>query len=264
MASAPSVWASAKFGVRATAAAEAIVDGLWAGHARALGSHEASRLATADGYGAVLWLAVAEEIGRRLAPIEGAQRVRPDRARYSLGMVNNNIVFPQRIATDLRTPPDEARLRMSGVRADLFSLAPAPPPSPEMLPLWDETQVADQKENVSLNSIEDIREAGLVLVAYVSSPDGGLLRAWWGEASLAADGRMARLEWRYREQLDLTQDSAQARRTHLTLVRDQAPGRRFDSAQLEETPLDIRNPLEPVTTEPARPATPTGSGDDES
>ena len=159
---------------------------------------------------------------------------------------------------------------MSRVKADLFSLVPAPAPKPETLTLWDDDVLVVDQVEVSLDGIVDMGEVGLVVVAYVSSPDGGLLCAWWGEAALVPDGRLARLEWRHREPLDLTRPEATSGRPHLTVVvstgdkTPEPPPRRFDSAELEETPLGVRTPLTAVTSEPEPPVAPAADSGDES
>jgi hypothetical protein len=255
-----SEWATAQFGVDADSTAGAIVAGLHAAHTRSVQAHIGGGLGTADAYGGVMWLAAADEILNRLADIEGAGRIKPERARYSLGVVNNSVIFPQRIGTDLRTPPTEAKLAMSRVRADIFSLGPAP--SIEHPTLFDVTTV-DVAQETTLEDVGDLNEAGLVVVAYVSSPDGGLLRVWWGHAALLDDGR---LDWHHIEQLDLNQPEAVTRRADLRLVttgpHDQPASRRFNDVPLEETPLGLRNPLIPPMQEPQEPELPTGGTDD--
>jgi len=256
-----SEWANAKFGKDAEAVALAAVRGLHAAHASALGAHIGGGLPTADAYGSVLWLSASAEILARVAKIEGSRRIKPDRARYSLGVVNNQVILPQRIATDLRKSPTEARLPMSRVKADRFSLGPTPPPRVEHPALFDDDGAIDRSQEPTLEDRPNFGEAGLVLVAYVSSPDGGLLRAWWGEAALLDDGH---LDWQYREPLDLSQ--AVLGRPDLQLVgnRNSEPtARRFSDAPPEETPLSVRNPLTAPSPEPQQPAAPTGSGIDE-
>jgi hypothetical protein len=259
---APSEWATARFGTDAESVAVAVVAGLHEAHGRALRAHAGGGLKTADAYG-IVWLAATEEILARIAGIEGASRIKPDRARYTLGVVNHNVIYPVRIATDLRKPPTQAKLRTSGVRMDLFSLAPNPTPTP--LTLFDDWTV-DAEQEYTLKDVEDLGEARLVLVAYVSSPDGGLLAAWWGEAALLEDGQ---LKWKYRESLDLSRVVATAGQRHdLHLVTggqaDKAIAHRFSDAPLEDTPLGLRNPLITPISGPQEPDAPTGSSDDES
>jgi hypothetical protein len=260
----PSEWATGRFGADAESVAVAVVGGLHEAHARAFGAHVGGGLATADAYGGVLWLAAPEEILNRLTAIDGAGRIKPDRARYTLGVVNNQVVYPVRIATDLRTPPTQAKLPMSRVKEDLFSLGPVPTPQVGHPTLFDDWTV-DTSQDTPLQDIDDFGEAGLVVVAYVSSPDGGLLRAWWGEAALLEDGH---LDWQHIEQLDLSQTEPVIRRPDLRLVRTEDPAgelaeRRFSDAPLEETPLGLRNPLITPVSEPQEAEPPTGSSDDD-
>jgi len=261
----PSEWAIGRFGSDAESVAYAVVAGLQEAHARAFAAHVGGGLMTADAYGGVLWLAAPEEILNRLVKIDGAGRVKPDRARYTLGVVNNQVIYPVRIASDLRTPPTQAKLSMSRVKEDLFSLGPVPTPSVQHPTLFDAFAV-DTSQETPLQNLEDFGEAELVVVAYVSSPDGGLLRAWWGEAALLADGH---LDWQKIELLDLSQTEPSVRRPDLRLVHDgdsadEVAERRFSDAPLEETPLGLRNPLITPVSEPQEPEAPTGSGDDES
>lgn len=257
-----SAWAVAQFGVDSEATAGAIVAGLHAAHERAVHAHVGGGLATADAYGGVMWLAAAEEILDRILDIEGAGRIKPERARYSLGVVNNSVIFPQRIGTDLRTPPTEAKLAVSRVRSDIFSLGPAPSPRIEHPTLFDDMTV-DTAQETTLEDVGDLNEAGLVVVAYVSSPDGGLLRVWWGHAALLHDGQ---LDWHHLEQLDLNQPETVTRRADLRLVtagpRQEAASQRFSDAPLEETPLGLRNPLSAPEDDGQEPESPTGSTDD--
>jgi hypothetical protein len=257
-----SEWATAQFGVDAQSTAGAIVAGLLAAHTRAVHAHIGGGLATADAYGGVMWLAAADEILNRIADIEGAGRIKPDRARYCLGVVNNSVIFPQRIGTDLRTPPTEAKLTMSRVRADIFSLGPASGPAIEHPTLFDDMTV-DTAQETTLEDVADLNDARLVVVAYVSSPDGGLLRVWWGHAALLDDGR---LDWHHLEQLDLNQPETVARRADLRLVNtgphDEPTSRRFNDVPLEETPLGVRNPLIAPMEGRQEPELPTGGTDD--
>ena len=258
----PSEWATAQFGVDAESTAGAIVAGLLAAHTRAVHAHIGGGLDTADAYGGVMWLAAAEEILNRVADIAGAGRIKPERARYSLGVVNNSVIFPQRIGTDLRTPPTEAKLAMSRVKADIFSLGPATAPTIERPTLFDDLTV-DTTQETTLEDIGDLNEAGLVVVAYVSSSDGGLLRVWWGHAALLDDGH---LDWHHLEPLDLNQPETVTRRADLHLItagpHNEPASRRFNDVPLEETPLGLRNPLIAPTEDPKEPELPTGGTDD--
>lgn len=121
----------------------------------------------------------------------------------------------------------------------------------------------DTAQETTLEDVADLNEAKLVVVAYVSSPDGGLLQVWWGHAALLDDGR---LDWHHLEQLDLNQPETVTRRADLRLVntgpQDEPVSRRFDDVPLEETPLGLRNPLiSPVEGSP-EPELPTGGTDD--
>lgn len=260
----PSNWATARFGTDAEAVAVAVVTGLHEAHSRALAAHDGGGLKTADAYG-IVWLAATEEILARLAEIEGTSRIKPERARYTLGVVKHNVIYPVRIATDLRKPPTHAKLKTSRVRADLFRLAPSPTPKPVALTLFDDWTV-DAEQESTLKDADDLGEARLVLIAYVSSPDGGLLAAWWGEAALLEDGQ---LDWKHRESLDLSRAVVPTeQRPDLQLVTgvwpDKPAAQRFSDADLKETPLGLRNPLITPVSEPQNPDAPTGSNDDDS
>lgn len=262
MAPEPSDWAKARFGDQAADVIAAIVAGLRAGHERALSAHAGSGLRTADAYG-VVWLTVPEEVLARLLLIEGATVIHPARARYKLGNVNGTVIYPARLAKDLRTPLTEAKLKTSGVRQALFDgLGPAPAAVVPELTLFGPDDAVDVQEAPPLSAAEDLDDgAHLVLVAFVSSPDGGLAAAIWGEASMHEDGR---LEWHHHERLDLTAPAAAAAPT-LRIVRDEPEARpSFGNTPLEETELQLRTPLtETPPSEPQPPQDPTGNGDNQ-
>lgn len=256
MAPEPSDWAKARFGDQAADVIAAIMAGLRAGHERALSAHAGSGLRTADAYG-VVWLTVPEEVVARLMLIEGATVIQPARARYELGNVNGTVIYPVRLAKDLRKPLTEAKLKTSGVRQALFNgLGPAPAAVVPELTLFDEAGAVDVQEAQPLSAAEDLDDgAHLVLVAFVSSPDGGLAAAIWGEAAMLEDGR---LEWHHQERLDLTAAAAPTLRS----VRNEPEVRpSFGDTPLKETELQLRTPLtETPPAEPQPPQDPTGNG----
>jgi hypothetical protein len=213
-------------------------------------------LNTADAYGSVLWLAVPQEILRRIARIDGADRIKPPRARYTLGVVHDQVIYPQRISADLRTSPTDAQLTVSKVKADLFTLAPAPYEHPSLFDVED-----GESLDTTADDAADFNPASLILVAYASSHDGGLLGAWWGEAALLDDGR---LDWRHIEPLDLTLVAEDRPDLHVVGGQTAKTPNGFSDAPLEETPLGLRNPLIDPVSEPLEPDAATGDGDDES
>lgn len=263
-----SAWAKRRFGSDAETVAASIIDGLQAAHERAVAAHDAGGLSTADAYGSTLWLAAAQEIADRIKEVEGSTQIKPTRSRYTLGVVQDQVILPLRIGSDLRTPPDEARVQMSRVRSDLFNLGPRPIPIDTTGSLYTEDLTPEPTMLVTSEDPQEFDRHNLVVAAYVSSTDGGLAGAWWGEAALKSDGH---LDWRHREPLDLTTPTIVhvTGRPALHLVREDSPAvQSFSDAPLEETSLGLRpalgaSPEGESTKEPNLPDAATGSGSDD-
>jgi hypothetical protein len=264
-----SSWSQKRFGDAAIELQRAIPAALQAAHERAHAAHQAMGLTANDVYGQI-WQTQHEELIKRLRLVEGVHLIRPKGARYHLAIAgeHNAILYPWRYGNDLRSSVDEARMRMSEVRRNLLELNPDVPDrqlSIEQAGKTEEEMLAEYKE---INTVlQEMATAGrMVLIAYASNPQAGILRAYWGDATQAdEDGR---LRWSHREELPLpglaeggTDIGGAPLRPVPPLNGPSVSGPRFDDAPLEEPALGIRPPLTSPGTDPTAPQPETGSND---
>ncbi|WP_370942010.1 hypothetical protein AB5J62_23160 [Amycolatopsis sp. cg5] len=265
----PSSWAQMRFGHAAVELYQAIPAALQAAHERAFLGHLAMGLTTNDIYGHI-WQTQHEELVDRVKDIDGVRQIKPKGARYRLAVVGeqNAILYPWRYGNDLRANVDDAKMRMSEVRSALLGLnpeVPDPQGTIEQASMSEEELRAEYEELANLLK-EMATAGGMVLIAYASSPQSGLLRVYWGDATQAdEDGH---LRWSYREELPLKDFGQKGRSADVGPVRPVplparlgSGGPRFDDAPLEEPDLGIRPPLTSPDTDPTAPAPETGSDD---
>jgi hypothetical protein len=264
-----SSWSQKRFGDAAIELQQAIPAALQASHERARAGHQAMGLNANDVYGQI-WQTQHEELVKWVRAIEGVHLIRPKGARYHLAVVGeqNAILYPWRYGNDLRRSVDEARMRMSEVRRNLLELNPEVPDRQLSIDQADKTEeemLAEYEEFTNL--LQEMATAGrMVLIAYVSNPQAGLLRAYWGDATQAdEDGR---LRWSHREELPLPRLAEGGEGIGGAPLRPVPPiggpivgGTRFDDAPLEEPALGIRPPFTSPDPDPTAPQPETGNND---
>ena len=267
----PTPWSSSLFGELAEPVGRAVPFALREAERRALAGHEAMGLSSRDVYGH-LWQTQHEELVRHLGGLDGVRTIRPRGARYDLLVVgeNNVILYPWRYGDDLRRSVDQAKMRMSEVRRNLLDLTPKTPDAQLSLEEADKSEEqlrAEAEEAEQL--VADMATAGrMVLIAYASNPQSGLLRIYWGEATQADESGL--LNWSDREQLPITADEegfgrglgpAPSPVRPVPSSTGPGSGPRFDDAPLEEPILGVRPPLTSPDTDPRAPQPGTGSDD---
>lgn len=260
-------WELDRFGRAADELRDRIPAALQAAHSRARAAYIGAALSSNDAYGGPLWLIQHEELVAHTAGL--GKVIRPPRSRYELRVVNGVVLYPWRYASD-RTALEEAQLRkpVSGVRRSLFDALASDVPAP--LPTLFDDQFDEAAEVPPVADEFDPQYARLVLVAYASNPQSGILAIRWGEADLLDDGR---LRWGPHYPLPLQPPQADAGRVAGTgsgptppirPVRPAGPaaGRRFDDAPLDEPVLGRQTPGVPPPAEPEPNPSPTGSDQD--
>ncbi|OLR91951.1 hypothetical protein [Actinokineospora bangkokensis] len=264
-------WSLSLFGELAESVGRAVPLALREAERRALAGHEAMGLTSKDVYGH-LWQTQHEELVRHIGGLDGVRTIRPRGARYDLLVVgeNNVILYPWRYGDDLRKSVDQAKMRMSEVRRNLLDLTPTTPDAQLSLEEADksEEQLRTEAEEAE-QIVADMATAGrMVLIAYASNPQSGLLRIYWGEATQTDESGL--LKWSVREQLPITTEEGGFGRgwgPAPSPVRPVPPstgpgsGPRFDDAPLEEPVLGVRPPLTSPDTDPNAPQPGTGSDD---
>ncbi|MEU7942378.1 hypothetical protein [Microbispora bryophytorum] len=269
-ASQPSKWAQDRFGGAAQALREKIPTALHRAHQRALAAYLGLGRKSNEAYG-LIWLAQHEELIKELRGVEGFRTIKPKGARYELAVIGNIVLYPWRYSDQMRVPLEHARMDLSDVRRDLLALT-AQPPDPQMTldDIDTDPAVLQAKYEEAKEAIRQMAASGqLVLVAYVSNPQAGILEVEWGEATQADDD--GHLVWAYHERIPLPPGHRDVgggdQPGQLSPVAPSSGGpsdgvaRRFDDAPLDEPLLQPRAPLTDPTSEPSAPQQETGSDD---
>lgn len=240
-------WAVERFGDATPEVLEQVPAALRAADARSRAGHLAAGLKTNEVYGGSLWLTLHEELLTHIRGVAGVQVIKPPRARYELAVVNGVLIYPWRYAADLATPVRRAQLRrpVSHIRRSLLALNPSAPPEPT---LFDDG-AADLEGEEALYAAKEVTDsyARVVLLAYASNPQGGVLSAQWGDAHLLAGDE---LYWNHLEMLPMTsgeEGGFGVREIH-TGPTPSGPGQatQFDAGPLEDFDLGTKAPGEVV------------------
>jgi hypothetical protein len=263
----PSAWAQQRFGTDAAKTLRRVIPaGLQEAHRRALSAHLGSELSTQDAYGiplAVIQHQVLVDAVQEALP--DARRIQPPNSRYELAMINNVVLYPWRYAADTAASVENARLRkpVSELRKALLTLHSDGLPAQLTLDQahFDEADFAEAHAVATQLS----ETARLVLIAYASNTNSGLLRAVWGDAELL-DIDQGALFWHHMELLpppDADSAAGPASRPRPAPQPSTGSAPRFDDAPLPEPQLGSRAPLgAPPTGEAETAEADTGSDDD--
>lgn len=185
-------WSVRTFGAtNAATLAKALREALRRAHARALSAHTSGGLVSNDLYGTGLALAQHEELLQGVADtgIEGAGHVKVLRFRFA--KIGEHVFYPVRYADAATVEFTEAQLRqpVSELRRTLFT---------RFAPKLAQASLYDELDPADWGTVDDVKTFGLgedtkiVTVGYAANPNAGVLRMFWGEASLADQ---ARLTW---------------------------------------------------------------------
>lgn len=188
-----------QFGESATEVEAALVAAGLAAHDRSLDAKSASGLRTNEAYGATFWLALADEVTARVAPVlPESQLVQPHHSRYPMLVNDGVLLFAAKVMEGAAARADSMRLRPSELRRNIFSLSEY---DPAQLSLLDE--FAPAPEDLAAEAARRAlgSSAGsMITVAYVCSSDSGLRAVYAGDATLDDDGYLL---WSERESLGL-------------------------------------------------------------
>ncbi|MEV7630297.1 hypothetical protein [Actinoplanes sp. NPDC089786] len=185
-----SAWARSHFGEAAEAVRRGVVEALHQSQQRAVLVQEMSGLPSKQPYGG-MWPATYQALEEQLLGIEGAHKFRAPRASYNFVVVNERLLLPFRHADTLNQPVSQARLAAK-IPQELSNALSAAEPPPDLLSLLGEDVATDHSAAVS-ELIHLSPATKIIYVPYVAHADGGLVKAWWGEALMQADGS---LSWR--------------------------------------------------------------------
>jgi hypothetical protein len=262
----PSAWACARFGTTAAALLDTIPAALRRAHRRALASHVEMGFSTNEAYG-LIWKALHEELVSAIGDHPGVRRTKPKGASYELVVIgeHNVILYPWRYGDDAHARVEDKRMRLSEVRNNLLALNPE---TPEPQLTLEHAELSDDDltslfEEEQRDSQSMASAARVVMLAYTSNPDAGLLRLFWGDAEKADDDGY--LRWTHLEEIPLRAaddgtDTGSIGARPLTPVGPDTTAGRFDQAPLEEPLLGVRPPLTSPDTDPsATPQPETGS-----
>jgi hypothetical protein len=211
-------WARDRFGAVAGPLREAVAEALTVAHRRALSAHVGSELRrTTRAYGMPMADIQHDAMIEYAGAVDGAEVIHPIGGQYRLVRVHGVVLYPWRYAADA-TPVREARMAhpVSDVRRQLLGGQHA---GSAQLSL-------DEYFGSDPDLLSELAQAGqVVTVAYASSPEHGVLKAYWGDAELV-DSQRGVLLWHHLEELPA------------------ATAQRFDAGQLEEPTLSMRRPAD--------------------
>ncbi|GAA4899410.1 hypothetical protein [Streptomonospora salina] len=164
-------------------------------------------------------------------------RFRPDGVDYDLVVVQNTILFPYRDGTVLREAPGAVWPRdLSNIVRELFTFTGKP--------IYEQPTIEGMASEVELRpKLARLPEnTQLVLVPYLMNKSG-VLRAWWGRASLVdEDGGLA---WKSGvEELPIPMAAQQGTRPNSVLPQQREDEERFDSGTAPEVPLMQRSEID--------------------
>jgi hypothetical protein len=205
----PSSWAVERLGSHLAAELWTRVPlAVTAAVARALDTHEASRMQTAHAFGSA-WPLYFEELVSHLRPIEGSYLMRPPHAFYQLVVVGGHVLYPWRYADERGTSVQGQRgIRPIGTLGRVLLSRYGPPPRwrEEPLPMFAESDLpADDRERREAALVSSMLDEldpppKVLVVGYAANVDEGLVRLGWGDAALADEGAV---HWYHYEDLPL-------------------------------------------------------------
>jgi hypothetical protein len=182
----PPRWSRRWFGEEAVFLSTAIPRALATAHKRGQGAHDGGEMETKDAYGTTVFVKQYEELSKAIASVEGARTTRL--GRHPLAIYNNFVFYPWRYAADGVTSVRGARFRLplSFRRKRLFVAHGPNPMQPALHPDFEMPYVEELRQAFP----ELGAETKLVLIAYASAVDTGVLNAFWGDAELTASGEV--------------------------------------------------------------------------
>jgi hypothetical protein len=237
-----SAWARSHFGEDAATVRRGLVEGLHQAQQRAVLIQEMSGLASKQPYGG-MWPGTYKAMEEQFLGVEGAYKFRPPNASYNLMVVRERLLLPFKLADNLNVPVTQARLATKIGRNLSLALSAAQPPD-DLFSLLGEgfefDPVAVVNELIHLSPATRI-----IYVPYVAHADAGLLKSWWGEGLIQADGTIAWLPGQPEELPAAKGTTAETSTGPSGLARVGGSGRAFDEGELPA--LDFPAYQRPVT-----------------
>jgi len=234
-------WVTDSFGEHASILCERIPAALAVAHMRARASHDAARSTKLRVYGTTLWECQHEELVSAMVSIDGAKVAKF--GGYELPVVAKKVLFPLRYTDRSGVPVDSARLPVpvSQQRQRLFS-AHAPDverPHPYLDQSWADLDLPNDYE--VFPQLGDDTE--LIVIAYASSLEAGVMNIEWGQAEHVGDGELV---WGEHTPLPLISAGLAAATVTasggLSIAGHSIAGPRFDAAQEPDLAFGLRHP----------------------
>ncbi|RAN98244.1 hypothetical protein [Micromonospora noduli] len=267
-------WARERFGERAGHVCAALVGALQQALTDAQNAHKEGKSKKLFTFGSAQATRRYECIVEALKGMDGIQTIKPKGSPHELVVLDGNLIYPFRYATDSSRPIQRARVtekKVSGLIAELFTFYGPEPQQPSLFDPVDEFTEGDVVEGRTPVLTTLPEGTRLALLAYASDDRSGVLNAWLGEGEL---GHRGRVQWLQVEQLPLTapdsrsdEGRGQGRSGPLgpvpgpRLSGPTGPGgsaaaeRRFDDGAMPNVPLTARAPVERANTDQFPPQT---------
>jgi hypothetical protein len=230
-------WATGCFGDLAPVMRELIVKSFREAVSSAQDAQDASLSTKRFPYGSTLMIRRYEALVANLRDLPDAQVVKPTGAPYELVVVRGNLIFPFRYAEDDRTSIVDAQVgggRISELVMKLFERFGAKP-------AYVQDSLLDVEEEAELRPILTHLPEGtrLILVAYAANSQAGLLKLYWGEATLG--DRSGHVKWVHYEEIPLIGPDGSLRGLSKP---DLADAGRFDQGEVPGLEITTRPVIE--------------------
>jgi hypothetical protein len=270
-------WAAKNFGDDVETVLQAVPAALARAHELAVAAQQASGTTKRDPYGHTLKNTQHERLVAALGGLPGAECLKIKGASFQLVRFHRTrvVLYPWRYGNSPSDQRAEARMRLSGFRADLLGSGEEQSGQLDLEQAHlSERELAERlAEDAAVEqALRDLTQ--VVLIAYASSPRG-LFSLGWGQAELLND--QGELRWRHWEPLAVPQASRQqtfgdgssdgdagpAVRPDLRVVGSAGPDTFASSPLDDDLGISARPHLEDAPTpEPTTEAPATGTGDD--
>lgn len=192
-----SIWSADRFGEDVQAVLEGIPGALRSAHDSAAAAQDVSGTRRRDPYGHTLKNTQHERLVGALGQLPGTERLKVKGASFELIRFPRSrvVLYPWRFATSSKEPRIQAKMRLSGFRADLLGNGPRP----GQLDL-DQAHLSEEELDTQMADDAAVEEvlrdlSQVVLIPYASSPRG-LFSVGVGQAELLnGQGEMRWLHW---------------------------------------------------------------------
>jgi hypothetical protein len=181
------------FEEKAAAVAAALVMAGQKAHDRSAAAQHGSELKTKQPYGNTYWLALPEEVIKRVQGLlEGAASYDPEGAQYKLIVWNDILILPVKVLKG-RKSKGRLRIRTSHLRETLTRVNMPDAPEAHLF-INDEEKARREFEEAAIAVVEEARQdlgnivSHVIIAAYECNHDGGLQTVRVGVGNLDLDG----------------------------------------------------------------------------